>query len=63
MDGGNNLVSEDMKAFLERWGVLVRLSAAHYQQSNGRAEADVKSAKKTLHDNAGVDGSLGKVSL
>ena len=58
MDGGTNLGSADMRAFLERWGVKVRLSSAHYPQSNGRAEAAVKSAKRTLRDNTSGDGGL-----
>ena len=65
MDGGTNLGSADMKAFLERWGVQVRLSSAHYPQSNGRAEAAVKSAKRTLRNNTSEDGGLDndKVSI
>ena len=58
MDGDTNLVSEDMKAFLNRWGVTVRLSSAYFPQSNGRVEAAVKSAKRVLRNNIGVDGSL-----
>ncbi|KAG0713911.1 hypothetical protein GWK47_015165 [Chionoecetes opilio] len=57
-DGGTNLVSEEMTAFFERWGVTVRLSSAHYPQSNGRAEAAVKSAKRVLRGNIGASGSL-----
>ena len=58
LDGGTNLNSEDMKQFLERWGVSVRLSSAHYPHSNGRAEAAVKSAKRALRDHTCDDGSL-----
>ncbi|XP_066956244.1 uncharacterized protein [Macrobrachium rosenbergii] len=46
-DGGTNLASEEMEAF-RRWGVKVHLSSAQYPQSNGRAEAAVKSAKRLL---------------
>ena len=64
-DGGTNLVSGEMSAFLRRWGVTTRLSSAQYPQSNGRAEAAVKTAKRILRDNTGTSGSLDndKVSL
>ena len=57
-DGGTNLVSDDMRAFYQRWAVRLRVSSAHYPQSNGRAEAAVKSAKRTLRSNVGADGDL-----
>ncbi|XP_063888882.1 uncharacterized protein LOC135115797 [Scylla paramamosain] len=64
-DGGTNLVSGEMTAFLKRWGVATRLSSAQYPQSNGRVEAAVKTAKRMLRDNTGTSGSLDndKVSL
>ncbi|XP_063859165.1 uncharacterized protein LOC135100132 [Scylla paramamosain] len=64
-DGGTNLVSGEMTAFLKRWGVATRLSSTQYPQSNGRAEAAVKTAKRMLRDNTGTSGSLDndKVSL
>ncbi|XP_064089962.1 uncharacterized protein LOC135203965 [Macrobrachium nipponense] len=57
-DGGTNLASEEMVAFFTRWGVKVRLSSAHYPQSNGRAEAAVKSAKWLLRENMSKGGAL-----
>ena len=64
-DGGTNLVSEEMMAFYRRWKVGIRLSSAHYPQSNGRAEAAVKSAKRIIRSSIGGAGSLDndKVSL
>ena len=58
LDGGTNLVAHEMMEFYERWRVTVRQSSAHYPQSNGRAEAAVKSAKRTIRDHTGRDGSL-----
>ncbi|XP_063878128.1 uncharacterized protein LOC135110103 [Scylla paramamosain] len=65
MDGGTNLGSEEMKNFLQKWGVGVRVSSAHFPQSNRRAEVVVKSAKRILRGNIGADGSLDndKISL
>lgn len=58
MDGGTNLMSEEMTTFFRRWGASVRLSSAHYPQSNGRAEAAVKTAKRIIRENTGGGGSL-----
>lgn len=58
MDGGTNLASEEMSAFFKKWAVTVRLSSAHYPQSNGRAEVAVKAAKRILRGNTGAGGSL-----
>ena len=57
-DGGTNLVSEEMMAFYRRWKVDIRLSSAHYPQSNGRAEAAVKSAKRIIRSCISGTGSL-----
>ena len=57
-DGGTNLASEEMAEFLKDWGVRTRLSSAQYPQSNGRAEAAVKTAKRIIRDNTGSGGSL-----
>ena len=57
-DGGTNLMSEEMCAFFKRWGISTRISSAYYSQSNGRAEAAVKSAKRLLMLNTGPGISL-----
>lgn len=57
-DGGTNLVSADMEDFYKNWGVSMWLSSAQYPQSNGRAEASVKTAKRIIRDNTSPGGSL-----
>ena len=47
-DGGTQFSSQECQAFLRRWGVRHITSAPHYAQSNGRAEAAVKSMKKLI---------------
>ena len=50
-DGGPPFNAHEYKAFLKTWDVNPRLSSAYYPQSNGRAEATVKSAKRILLGN------------
>ena len=50
-DGGPPFNAYDYKSFLRTWDVNPRLSSAYYPQSNGRAEAAVKSAKRILLGN------------
>ena len=57
-DGGTNLTSDEVSRFLESWSVAMRTSSAHFPQSNGRAEAAVKSAKRLLRNNTTSGGSL-----
>lgn len=57
-DGGTNLTSDEVKGFMETWGVTMRTSSAHFPQLNGRAEAAVKSAKRLFRDNTTPGGSL-----
>ena len=58
-DGGPPFNSHDYKQFLKSWGVDIRLSSAYFPQSNGRAEAAVKSAKRILLGNINpVTGAL-----
>ena len=58
LDGGPNLDSHEMKEWLKKWGVTVRQSSAYYPQSNGRAEAGVKSLKRLLMGNTGSNGTI-----
>ena len=58
VDGGTSLVSFDMREFFRRWGAKIRQSSAHYPQSNGRAEAAVKTAKRILREKLGSNGTL-----
>ena len=56
-DGGPPFQSHDYRTFLRTWNVDRRLSSAYYPQSNGRAEAAVKSAKRILLGN--IDPATG----
>jgi len=58
-DGGPPFDSHDYTTFLKRWRIRRRLSSAYYPQSNGRAEAGVKTAKRILLGN--VDPRTGKL--
>ena len=57
-DGASNLQSTEIKDGLKSWDVKVRLSSAHYHQSNGRAEVGVKSMKRLLRENTGRKGAI-----
>ena len=58
-DGGPPFQSFDYKNFCRTWDIKHRLSSAHYPQSNGRAEAAVKSAKRILEGNIdSISGTL-----
>ena len=43
---------------MKTWGINIRKSAAHYAQSNGRAELAVKVAKSILWSNCDVNGNI-----
>ena len=57
-DGGPQFKANQFQQFLKLWGVEHRLSSVAYPQSNGRAEAAVKSAKRIIRNNVSADGSL-----
>ncbi|QQP52230.1 Uncharacterized protein FKW44_004319, partial [Caligus rogercresseyi] len=54
-DNGPQYASEEMKEFLKKWGTTHRPSSLHNPQSNGHAEATVKTVKQLL---AKVDGDI-----
>ena len=58
LDGAMNLQSSEIVNWLTSWGTVVRKSSAYYPQSNGRAEAGVKSLKRMMKGNIGPKGSL-----
>ena len=57
-DGAANFVSTDMEKFCKLWGIAHRISSAYYPTSNKRAEIGVKSAKRIIRENVGIQGSL-----
>ena len=57
-DTGQPFSSHYVQQFLQQWGVGWRVSSAYYAQSNGRAEAAVKTAKRLLMDNMQGNGGL-----
>ena len=59
-DGGPPFKSYEYRTFLHTWGVERRLSSAYFPQSNGRAEAAVKSAKRILLGN--IDPTTGSLN-
>ena len=56
-DGGPQF-KHQYEDFLQKWGIHPRLSSVGYAQSNGRAEAGVKTMKRILMDNVSPNGSL-----
>ncbi len=57
-DQGSEFISDEVQDFFMRWGIAHRDSAAYHPQSNGRAELAVKSTKRLLEENIGLDGKL-----
>ena len=57
-DGGKTYTSYETQKFLSNYGVHHRLSSVAYPHSNQRAELAVKSMKRLLRENVGLDGKL-----
>ena len=57
-DGGPQFIAHSFQQFLKNWDVYHKKLSAGYAQSNGRAEAAVKTAKRILSDNIASDGSI-----
>ena len=47
-DGGPQFTARHTRDFLHRWGVTHQVSSPHYPQSNGHAEAAVKTVKRLV---------------
>ena len=47
-DNGTQFTSHAFQEFLKKWGIRHKTSSPHYPQSNGKAEATVKSMKKLI---------------
>ena len=58
-DNGPQFSSAEFKRFLQDWGIMAGTSSPHYAQSNGIAEAAIKSAKKIIAGSF-TSGSLNK---
>ena len=57
-DGGSTFTAYETKKFLSDYGVRHRLSSVAFPHSNQRAELAVKSMKRLLRENVGIDGKL-----
>ena len=57
-DGGPEFVAAETQDLLRRWGVRHRLSSAYHPQSNGRAEAAVKSMTRLITANTDAHGGI-----
>jgi len=48
LDRGPQFTSSEFRSFINQWGIHHQKSTPHYPQSNGRAEATIKSMKKII---------------
>ena len=51
-DNGRQFVSAEFRSILKDCGVAQGTSSPHYVQSNGRAEAEVKTMKKLIKESS-----------
>ena len=58
-DGGPPFNAFAYDEFLSSWGISKRQSSAHYPESNGWAEAAVKTAKRILEERQPCHGPVG----
>ena len=59
-DGGPQFILTPFKMFLKTF-VKHRISSVGYPQSNGRAEATVKTVKRIIQENTSKDGSINNI--
>ena len=62
-DGGPHYVADETKKFLDQYGIKHRLTSVANPHANSRAEIAVKSAKRMLRENVGMNGSIDNVSM
>ena len=62
MNGGPNISSTEITT-LNQWATKWRISSAYYPKSNGRAELAVKSMKRLIRGNNGIQGKLNTDNL
>ena len=58
VDDGPQFKAGVFKKFAKDWDIDIRCSSAYFAQSNGRAEAGVKTMKRILRENVSPSGSL-----
>lgn len=62
-DGGPHYTAHDTLQFFEQYGIRHRLTSVANPHANARAEIGVKSAKRILRSNIGMNGSIDNVAM